>query len=144
MTATLTATGTEQATMTFTPTPYDTETPEPTQTDKIKIATQTPVIIYPNPNPKIKEEGVTLKFEITKDAEIMKIKIYTTAMRLVRETEYKAVQVPGGLQHGIVEVNLEAGMFKGLARGVYYYVVFVEDAEGNPASSDVGKFVILE
>ncbi len=142
MTATLTATGTEQATMTFTSTPYDTATPEPTQTNKIKIATQTPVIVYPNPNPKIKEEGVTLKFEITKDAEIMKIKIYTTAMRLVREMEYNAVQVPGGLQHGIVEVPLEPGLFRGLARGVYYYVVFVEDIDGNPAWSKIGKLII--
>jgi len=130
--------------MTFTPTPYDTATPAPTQTDKIKIATQTPVIVYPNPNPKIKEEGMTLKFEITKDAEKMKLKIYTSAMRLVRKRQYNAAQVSGGLQHGIVEAHLEPGLFAGLAKGVYYYVVFVEDIDGNPARSDVGKFVILE
>jgi len=140
-TATFTITETDTQILTETPTPTNTNTAitpttTPTETDKLEIIKETPVITYPNPVMSNKTD-IKVKFAITKSANKFTIRIYTAALRLVIE---KIVETK--LKAGLNEELLESKYIKNLARGIYYYVIMVEDDKGKSAKSKVGKIII--
>ncbi len=149
-TNTSTTTSTLQATWTQTNTPISTNTftqtqaftytltptLTPTETDKLEIVKETPVITFPNPVIN-KKTDIKIQFALTKSANKFIIRIYTAALRLVTE---KVVETK--LKAGLNEEILESKYIKNLARGIYYYVIMVEDDKGKNAKSKVEKIII--
>ena len=120
------------ATPTFTPTPTTTEA------NIISIVeTETPVVLYPNPNPDITASGASFSLEITKRAELVEIKIFTSANRLVRK--YSWPNIPNGR----TTLSVPGYVFNGLAKGVYFYVITVKDDGNNTDRIDrIEKLII--
>ena len=150
ITATFTFTGTftETKTATFintTNTPTNTLTNTstqsiitftPTETEKLVFTDEQPIIAYPNPI--IENINFKLKFSISKKAVLTKIKIYTSSSRLV-----KVIELNYNLNQGINEITVLRQKFSGLARGVYYYIIIINDKGNNEIRSPVGKLILL-
>ncbi|MFP4466926.1 MAG: hypothetical protein ACLFP1_07740, partial [Candidatus Goldiibacteriota bacterium] len=130
---------------TFTPT--QTPTPDVTQTDELEVPeyfdedgdgeTGENERMRSYPNPAGPAEDMTFKFFITKDAQSVKIDIYSAASRLVR-----SVEIPGSFKAGIQDVPVSRLHFEGLSRGTYFYVIRVTDESGKTAASKIDKIVI--
>jgi hypothetical protein len=93
----------------------------------------------PNPNP---EPGATparaVDFTVNRSISKAVLKIYTKMGRLIRKVEDTAVQAQG-------KCTLNAGgiYFKGLAKGIYYYVIIVTDKDtGRQATSPLEKLIV--
>ncbi|PKL91535.1 MAG: hypothetical protein CVV21_08105 [Candidatus Goldiibacteriota bacterium HGW-Goldbacteria-1] len=124
-------------TITETTTPVSTSTVTATQTVNNNVSLGFVdggnTVIYPNPSGN---EGVTFRFSLTKSAEIIKIRIYSMAYRLVKETEIQKHCFAGSN-----DVKMAPDFTSKFANGIYYYVVFVTDNKGNQIKSDIGVMV---
>lgn len=146
-----TSTSTNTETLTSTPTSFKTNTPTATLTltieitltntpEIIAIVVETPVFMYPNPNPTPgSQPDRTISFEVNRPVSGTVFRIYTQMGRLIRKYEDLSGQYPGSRSY----ISIDSGYFKGLARGVYYYVIIVKDkATGRQAKSPIGKFIV--
>ncbi|MCX7698776.1 MAG: hypothetical protein N2114_04855, partial [Candidatus Goldbacteria bacterium] len=140
-TKTQTPTNTTTSTFTSTPSPVNTHTQTPTptltETDNLEIIQETPVITYPNPIID-KNTNITVKFKISKSATKFTFRLYTIAFRLISEKIMEK-----SFSAGTNEVIIESLYIKNLARGTYYYIIFVEDNKGKLAKSRIEKIVIF-
>ncbi len=125
------------STQTFTQIITQTPTPSLTEVDNLEIVKETPVIIYPNPVTN-KNNAIKIKFAITKSANKFKIKLYTSSLRLIKDTEIDYL-----MKAGINEINLNCELINNLARGTYYYIIEVKDNKGKIAKSKVEKLIKL-
>jgi endo-1,4-beta-D-glucanase Y len=125
-------TNTQTPTMTSVP---PTATPEEGQ--ELKFDKSIPILVYPNP--VMKDMNVKMVFGITKKASSVNIRIYSIAMRLIREIVYE-----GNLNQGKNEIILSNNYLQGLAKGTYYYVIFVKDKTGKEIKSSIEKIVIIK
>jgi len=141
-------TNTQTATPSFTGTPTNsqqpttsfTATPTITQPENQQL-TISNVIIYPNPyNPDNPDEGnLKIRFEITQKCKIIKVRIYTTGFRLIKQitqTENYGV--------GTNDVKIENRYLKDLANGVYYILIEVMNTKGGKTQSKPEVLVILK
>jgi hypothetical protein len=96
--------------------------------------------MYPNPNPTPgSQPDRTISFEVNRPVSGTVFRIYTQMGRLIRKYEDLSGQYPGSRSY----ISIDSGYFKGLARGVYYYVIIVKDkATGRQAKSPIGKFIV--
>jgi hypothetical protein len=128
-------------TQTLTPwvTTVITLTPSLTPGDHIAIITATPVLMRPNPNPVPGETpGRVVDFTVNRGISRAVFKIYTKMGRLIRKAEDTTAQ-----GQGKCTFNAPGVYFKGLAKGVYYYVIIVTDkATGKEAVSPIEKFMV--
>jgi len=116
----------------ITPSPTPTKTPSlweitPTPTVALSFADEK-ITIYPNP--VFANNDLKVKFNLNKKAKLFTLKLYTQSFRLVREISQKV-----NLQQGENTVILGAKYFNDLARGMYFYVVFVDDEFENQIKS---------
>jgi len=146
-TLTLTDTYTFTMTISFTPIHTSTYTFTPTFTITSTIVTFTPtateklefkdnIIVYPNPFSK--NQDIIIKFYLTKKPENIKIKIYTSSLRLI-----KNIDRDYDLKQGINEIFISRKYFSELAGGIYYYMIYAKDAKNNEIKSKVNKMIIL-
>ncbi len=140
-----TETATQSGTQTFTPTYTYTQTMTQTSgvtpsTTASPTLTLTPAAIliktYPNPvNPFTND--LYLSFYLNSDSNDVRMAVYTTALRHVRD-------IPAGA--GISGKNIaviQGNRLQGLARGTYYYCVISKSAGGGDIKGRIEKLVIL-
>ncbi|HNZ28925.1 MAG TPA: PAS domain S-box protein, partial [Candidatus Goldiibacteriota bacterium] len=97
-------------------------------------------LIYPNPVNG--DDTVKIRFLITKQAKVIKIKIYTVSARLVKYAEINTSD--RNLMQGYNVIELPDNLLRQLARGTYYYSISAEDAEGNKARAKTDKIIIMK
>ncbi len=112
-------------TATITPTPITPDTKE----QEIKD-----ILLYPNPYDG-KNQNLKVSYTITKSATSIRFRIYSSAFRLIQETE-----IGRALHAGIHTGEVNASQLKLLANGTYYFVI--TDNEG--ARSKADKFIIIK
>ena len=130
-----TATGTN--TPVFTATHTSTETPVPGSV--LVVVTATPVVIGPNPNtmPGTHTDRI-IYFEVTRPISKTVFKVYTINGRLIRKSEDSTPRAQGKCAVSVKSVH-----FKGLAKGVYYYMLTVTDqVSGVEAKAPAGTVLI--
>ncbi len=140
-TMTQVATSTHTYTFTFTPTYTSTQTisltqtpiPSPTEADKLEIKD---IISYPNPaNLK---QGININFYVTQKISLFDLKIYTSALRLIKGFP------PKNYNQGSNKFILEPKDIKDLSNGVYYYVITVKNEKGVEVKSKPKKIIICK
>src|ERR1035437_5975352 len=147
MTITPTVTGTTGASSTATQSfDADTFSPTVTSTQAGAILTATPSVIkirqvLPYPNPYNPANGdFSIAVDVNRGTSKMTFKFYTTGFRLMRE--YTSAQ---GRLAGTDILRINSGLFSGLAKGLYYYVINAEDAEkGTIVWSKVDRLILFE
>ncbi len=139
-TASRTATYTHTIMPTATATPVNTITPTQTpaaaDSETFKITGE---IIYPNPyNPGF-GTPLRLKAEFSQSHRNVVLRIYSSAMRLVRECK-----LPDSAWAGTRTMPLQATVFTGLANGCYFYVITAEGQNKETAKSGISGLIILK
>jgi hypothetical protein len=122
------------------PTPGYTATFTPTsiqmQTDNQQPVISN-VIIYPNPcNPG--KEDLKINFELTGLCKLMKVKIYTSGFRLIKQiTQMEDYDV------GKNKINIERKYIEKLSNGIYYLIMEGTDVNDEKLISKPAVIVIL-
>ena len=139
-TFTLTNTYTNTPTATFTQTPTSSQQPTMTMTPTQIINQQQTinnVVVYPDPyNPD--KDNLKIKFEITQPCKTIKIKIYTTGYRLIKQ-----ITQPRNYNSGDNNIEIEGRYINKLANGVYYLIITVKNLEGKEINSKPQILVII-
>jgi hypothetical protein len=151
-TYTWTCTGTYTVTQTLTITM--TQTVTHTQTPSVNSPTATPSIIpspaattgvininntKPYPNPCNTSGGITISYELTRDAKEMTFKLYTTSARLIRKHTESALILAGEKS-----MLISSGELANLSQGVYFYVMEGTADNGTKARSKIDKIIVLK
>ncbi len=89
------------------------------------------IILYPNPI--FNGNDLKVRFNLNKNAKLFKLKLYSQSFRLIYEISQKV-----NLLSGENTVILRAKYFNNLAKGMYFYVVLVEDENENEIKSKIG------
>ncbi len=118
-------TNTHTFTATITPTP----TPSDAKEQEIKD-----ILLYPHPYDAAKD-NLKIMYTITKRAQSVKLLIYSSAFRLIRE-----VEIGRALYAGTHIGEVKASQIRQLANGTYYFVV--KDNEGKRSKAD--KLIVLK
>ena len=126
-------------TITFTPTitatisfPTPTATPVEGNTFEVKSA-----LVYPDPLLEM-QDTFYVDMNISRAPQSVRMKMYTSAFRLVRVFEWTT-----GLTAGSNTLSIPAWKLGPVSNGTYYYVIIARDAEGRQARSKAGGFIIL-
>jgi len=147
---TFTITNSFTDTPTYTYTMTDTITPSITQTTTM-IFTYTPtagpttgefditdIIIYPNPvNPGYSKE-INIKFISTQNFSKIKMVIFTTSFRKVKE-----INLLDNYIAGINTAKINTKYFKNMSNGIYYYYIIFENQNGMKVRSKAEEMVIM-
>jgi hypothetical protein len=111
-------------------------TPTPTQIIN-QQQTINNVVVYPDPyNPD--KDNLKIKFEITQPCKTIKIKIYTTGYRLIKQ-----ITQPRNYNSGDNNIEIEGRYINKLANGVYYLIITVKNLEGKEINSKPQILVII-
>lgn len=111
----------------------------PTPGNVLVFVTATPMIIWPNPNstPGIQPTRI-ISYNVSRPISKTEFRIYTSMGRLIRETVDNTPRMQGKCL-----ISIDGAQFKGLAKGIYYYVIMVTDAAtSKEVKSSIGKVVI--
>jgi endo-1,4-beta-D-glucanase Y len=107
------------------------------------------IAAWPNPAPTGWNSPITIGFQVTKGGlTSVKIRIYTSGMRLIREATASVGSGNSELVSGIsmnanqVSLSLKAEAINSLSKGTYYYVLEIKDST-NTVTSQVQKILKL-
>ncbi|MBP7793333.1 MAG: beta-mannanase [Candidatus Goldbacteria bacterium] len=131
ITRTITASLTTTATWIITPTQTATSSQQP-EIDN--------VLIFPNPyNPD--KGNLKISFNVMQKTEMVKVRIYTTGYRLIKEIEFtdKIYNTGETCTKEITDIH-----FNGMANGIYYIIVFAKNSEGKETKSKPEVLIILK
>jgi hypothetical protein len=135
---TQTATSSQQPTITMTSSQQPTMTATPTAT-KTQISKQQPaidkIVLYPNP---YKQGDLKIGFNITQDMKIIKVRIYTSGFRLIKQ-----ITMEGEYRAGENTINIESRYLDRLANGIYYVLLVGKNREAIEERSRPVELVIL-
>ncbi len=138
MTDTPAMTNTYTFTATASPTLAFTNTPTPEIEEEFKFDESYKIVTYPNPQNEGKETKI--RYKIKGEEKYVTLRIYTTAYRLIKEETYKGTEISKDA-NGIREIKVGT---RGIAAGIYYYVLIAKDKEGREIISRINEFVILK
>jgi hypothetical protein len=111
------------------PTPYATTT-------VLKI---TDMLVYPNPYTQSSSGAFMINYTATRDFVKVRLLIYTSGIRLVKEAVYT-----GSFKAGKNRLNMPHEFISNFASGTYFYVIFVTDTTGKEIKSSIGKAIIFK
>jgi len=157
LTKTITATNTPSFTYTYTNTFTSTGTPSNTSTPTFTatktetiIITETPteeieeedneitgIMLYPHP--VTQGEDIKIKFNIRQKIEKVEVDIYSVSLRKIKRIGIEDVSEIGGEKN----VRINSGEMRGLANGIYYYVIKVKTKQGKEIKSKIMKFILI-
>lgn len=80
-----------------------------------------------------------MRFTITRDADRIRLKIYTADFRAIKEMEWD-----GDFQAGEVNRSIAMRNFGDLANGTYYYLISAEMKQGGTIKSRPDTLIILK
>jgi hypothetical protein len=120
--------------ITSTPSITATKTPEP-EKDEFKI---NEIKIYPNPY-KQENGDLKIKFIISKKCNQIQVKIYTSALRLIRKFDLK---IEPSTNNGIITV--EKKYLSDLSGGVYFVLITAVDNSGNKVTGKPEKIINIK
>lgn len=133
----ITPTETEEPYFTDTPTCTETavftHTPTPTATTAGKLFFAEEPLLYPNP---LVNDYLKIRINLSKSAPEFRMNIYTVAFRRVKSI------VRTNLPAGVSTVELGANETRGLASGVYYFIITVKDSDTTD-SSKPSQFIVI-
>jgi hypothetical protein len=137
----MTYTQTRTPTLTITTTTTNTTIPSFTRTVTGTLTgSEQPVIrnVTINPNPYNPDRGnLKIDFEITQSCSLVKVKIYTTGYRLIKQIT--SVNYDAGSK----EIEIENKYLKNLANGIYYLQIEAVTLTEIKIRSKVEKLIIL-
>ena len=142
MTATLSWTRTITTTITNTPSITATNTVTPTFTgtvipDKEEFKIED-VVIMPNPyNPG--RSDIKIGFEITQASKVIKVRIYTSGFRLIKQ-----ITQVGNYVVGRNTIDIESRYLNNLANGAYYIIITAINNKGVSVNSKPSVLIILK
>jgi len=96
------------------------------------------VVVYPNPYRPIKGD-LQINFEITQNCKIIKVKIYTTGYRLIKQISYS-----GNYGAGTNHIEIESKYVDKMANGVYYIIIEAINTRNEKITSKPKAIVILK
>jgi len=128
-TFTNTYTATTIPSATYTPTPTNTLIPSDAKEQEIKD-----VFVYPHPY-DARADSLKIKFTLKKRTSEVRLKVYSSAFRLIKE-----VEIGKALYAGTHVGQIKASQLRQLANGTYYFVLI--DGEGTRSKSD--KLIIVK
>ena len=117
------------------PTPTYTVTPVIQEGDKQKI---TDVMVFPHPYNASKNPYAGIKFNLAKSAAVVKIRLYSSAFRLLEESDIAKNCHPGSNIGAISGRRLST-----MSNGTYYFVLISED-NAIEVRSKVDKLIIMK
>jgi hypothetical protein len=98
------------------------------------------IVIIPNPyNPYKGDRDLQINFEITQKCSIIKVRIYTTGYRLIKQ-----ITLTDNFNTGINSIEIKSRYINNLANGVYYLVVVGRNSKGEEVSSKPAMLIILK
>ncbi|MBP7792881.1 MAG: hypothetical protein KA120_07460 [Candidatus Goldbacteria bacterium] len=135
ITQTRTQTATLLSTMTITPTSTSTVIPDE---EKLKIGD---VVIYPNPYNPDNPDSVDLHigFEITQACKTIKVRIFTSGFRLIKQITHA-----GNYSVGRNVIDIESRYIKNLSNGSYFVIISAINKQGKQENSKPIVLVILK
>ena len=137
-TLTQTASSSQQPTLALTPTYTETPVMTSTQTTNQKPAISD-VVIYPNPY-NSKTENLKIKFYITQASNNIKIRIFTTGYRLIKQIIFAdKIYNPG-----TIILNIESKNLNNLANGIYHIIIYAINSDGEESRSKPEEFILLK
>ncbi len=141
---------TNTPTRTSTPTPPIGATATATPASVLSFDDKTGVKSFPNPVligvPGSLQPNVAIDFTLTKEADKVSFKMYTSSGRLVMAMDkYRGdTSVLGGLANGRNILVVNAAEFENMAQGTYYYILTAEDAKTKGVRSKIEKIVLIK
>ena len=97
----------------------------------------TNVVIYPNPC-NTEKENLKINFELTGKCKLIKVKIYTSGFRLIKQiSQEKDYDV------GKNKINIERKYIEELSNGIYYLIMEGTDVKDEKLISKPAAAVIL-
>ena len=90
------------------------------------------------PNPYAGRGGIYVGFDLINPSIYIRFRLYTTGFRHIKTADLP--QCYAG--HNAVQVD--DPFFRGLANGVYYYIVTEEDQYGNMVRSKISELIVLK
>jgi len=118
--------------MTITPTATSTIIPDE---EELKVED---VVIYPNPYNPIKGD-LHIGLNITQACKTMKVRIYTSGFRLVKQ-----ITQTGNYTVGRNVIDIESRYIKNLANGSYFVIITAINKQGKQENSKPEILVILK
>jgi hypothetical protein len=96
-------------------------------------------MVFPNPYFLKTGDDLRLRFDATQNVKKVKLRIYSSGLRRVREKIWDGVYTAGR-----VDMQVAIKEFDKLANGTYYYVVIGENDSGQEAKSRPEAIIILK
>ena len=120
--------------MTITPTATSTIIPDE---EELKVED---VVIYPNPyNPDNPDSAdLHIGFEITQACKTIKVRIYTSGFRLIKQISQAKNYTVG---HNVIDI--ESRYIKNLSNGSYFVIITATNKQGKQESSKPEILIIL-
>jgi len=115
-------------------------TPTPGINESENIEIKGRPLVYPNP--RLDKRPVKIKFTISKDANVIRIKIYTAGARLIRQCNI--TDSDRHLKQGENIIEIPDSIFKSLAPGTYYYSISAQDMQGNWSDAKKDMIIIVK
>jgi hypothetical protein len=141
MTRTPTGTATRTATSSYTGTITTSITPTWTQTfmpdsEEYRIED---MVIYPNPyNPG--DEDLKISFKVTQKSKMIKVRIFTTGYRLIKQITFADKTYNAGV---INKIEIPDKYFRSLANGAYYLIVYARNFKGEEVRNKPETLLII-
>ena len=96
------------------------------------------ILTFPNPFNPNTMDLFGFKYNVTRQIRSMNVKVYTVSFKLIRNIE---ITTDGNAGKGTATVS--GSYFQGLASGIYYYYMEVEDTQGKKKRSKISTIVLL-
>jgi hypothetical protein len=110
-------------------------TATPTKIENQKLLIEN-IVLYPSPyNPE--KGNLTISFDITQNVKTIKVKIYTTSYRKIKQLNYSYQNA------GNIKLTIENKYLQNIANGVYHILIGIVNLKNEEAWSKPEELIIL-
>jgi len=98
------------------------------------------IVIYPNPYNNSGNEDLKISFKVTQKSKMIKVRIYTTGYRLIKQITFADKTYNAGV---INKINIPDKYFTSLANGAYYLIIYAKNFKGEEVKSKPETLLII-